>query len=93
MTTAGPSTGNTAGITAAPVLRQPAEILHAEELAALAAHDDGERPAGWRLSPRQVVTFICGSEGKALKPGRGAAKKPGMVISRKYHGDDRLAGR
>src|SRR5690606_7764672 len=34
--------------------RLPAELRHAEELAALAAVDTGPRPEGWRLSPRAV---------------------------------------
>lgn len=39
----------------------PAEDAYAQELAALAAADDGPRPPGWRLTPRAVVTFIMGS--------------------------------
>lgn len=42
------------------VLRQPAELLYAHELEALKAHDKGERPAGWQLSPRAVLTYITG---------------------------------
>ena len=34
---------------------------YADELAFLAASDDGPRPPGWRLTPRAVVTFIAGS--------------------------------
>ncbi|WP_059010439.1 AAA family ATPase [Streptomyces specialis] len=53
----------------APAARQtlPAEERHAGELAFLAAPDDGPRPPGWRLTPRAVVTFICGSGGEALR--------------------------
>ena len=46
------------------VVRQPAEILFADELAALAANDEHERPPGWRLSPRAVRAFIVGLKGK-----------------------------
>ena len=51
--------------TAAQVLS--AEQRYADELAFLAAHDDGARPPGWALTPRAVVTFIQGSNGEALK--------------------------
>ncbi len=44
-----------------------AEQRYADELAFLAAHDDGPRPPGWALTPRAVVTFICGSGGETLK--------------------------
>jgi MoxR-like ATPase len=61
------------------VLRPPAEELHADELAALAQADKDARPPGWKLSPRAVRNFICGSE------------KP--QISRKFYGDDTLVER
>jgi MoxR-like ATPase len=61
--------------------RLPAEILHAEELAALAANDPWPRPPGWRLSPRSVRTFLLG--GRAGK----------TDVSRKFYGDDPLADR
>lgn len=51
--------------TAAQVLS--AEQRYADELAFLAAYDDGARPPGWTLTPRAVVTFIQGSDGEALK--------------------------
>ncbi|RKN12709.1 ATP-binding protein [Streptomyces radicis] len=44
----------------------PPEDRYAAELAFLAAHDPGPRPPGWRLTPRAVVTFVMGSEGRAL---------------------------
>ncbi|GGT00701.1 AAA family ATPase [Nonomuraea spiralis] len=43
-----------------------AEQRYATELAFLAAHDDGPRPPGWLLTPRAVVTFICGSGEETL---------------------------
>jgi len=67
------------------VARQPAEILFAEELAALAAHDPWPRPPGWRLSPRGVRKFILGAEGRDA-PG-------GVPVSRKFYGDDALVDR
>ncbi|MFI6924088.1 AAA family ATPase [Nonomuraea spiralis] len=43
-----------------------AEQRYATELAFLAVHDDGPRPPGWLLTPRAVVTFICGSGEETL---------------------------
>ena len=60
------------------VLRQPAETLYAEELEALAAEDKYPRPAGWKMSARAVLTYICG--GKAGK----------LEITPKYIGHPRL---
>jgi MoxR-like ATPase len=60
-------------------LRLPAETIHAAELKALAAHDDGHRPPNWQLSPRAVVTYLMG--------GRAA---DGSVVTPKYVGDKRL---
>jgi MoxR-like ATPase len=61
-----------------PILRQPAEQEYAAELAALAAHDREEKPAGWKLSPRAVRTYILGG-------------KVGEVeIRPKYLGSERL---
>ncbi len=61
------------------VLRPPAEIRYADELAALAQGDKAPRPPGWKLSPRAVRAFICGS------------KTP--KIDRKFFGDDVLVER
>ncbi|GAA4219522.1 ATP-binding protein [Actinocatenispora rupis] len=55
----------------AAVQMLPAEQRHATELAFLAAYDEGPRPPGWALTPRAVVTFICGSDGEPLTlPGK-----------------------
>src|SRR6266576_2403713 len=43
-------------------LRQPAEILFAEELDALIKTEKHPVPAGWRMSPRSVLTYICGGK-------------------------------
>ena len=43
-------------------LREPAERLFAHELAALAETDTHERPTGWRLSPRAVLTYVLGGK-------------------------------
>ena len=63
----------------AAVLRPAAEELYAEELEVLAKADKDPRPPGWKLSPRAVRNFICGSE------------KP--KVSRKFYGDDTLVER
>ena len=42
------------------LLRPHAEQRYAEELAALAALDERPRPAGWRLSPWAVVSYLMG---------------------------------
>ena len=42
------------------VLRAPAEELYARELDALAQADQYERPPGWQLSPRAVLTYVTG---------------------------------
>ena len=60
-------------------LRKSAEEAYGVELAALAKGDSGQKPAGWALSPRAIVTYLMG--------GRAA---DGTVISAKYVGDKRL---
>src|SRR5688572_1588697 len=59
-------------------LREPAEILFAEELDALIKAEKHPVPAGWRMSPRSVLTYICG--GKCGK----------MDVTPKYIGHQRL---
>jgi MoxR-like ATPase len=44
------------------LLRAPAEIKYAEELAWLESVDDGPKPFSWRLSPKMVRLFVLGSE-------------------------------
>jgi MoxR-like ATPase len=68
----------------------PPEERHAEELAFLAAWDDGPRPPGWKLTPRAVVTFVVGSGGP-LKAGGKAGST--MTISEKFVGDRALVER
>lgn len=59
-------------------LRQPAEILYAAELDALIQAEKHPVPEGWRMSPRSVLTYICG--GKCGK----------LDITPKYIGHTRL---
>ncbi len=65
-------------------IRLPAERRCADELAALAAADTGARPVGWALSPRAVETFLLGSGGEPVE---------GVVVRRKFYGDDVLVQR
>lgn len=44
------------------ILRAPAEELFVEEIEALIASDKHEKPASWRMSPRAVLTYICGGK-------------------------------
>jgi MoxR-like ATPase len=59
-------------------LRPPAEILFAAELAALEKNDKAAKPAGWRLSPKAVETYILGGT------------VGGTTITPKYFGHERL---
>src|SRR6516162_7039531 len=59
-------------------LRLPAEVLYAEELDALAKAEKHHVPAGWRMSPRSVLTYISG--GKCGK----------LDVTPKYIGHQRL---
>src|SRR5215831_15444036 len=59
-------------------LRLPGEILFAEELDALIKAEKHAIPAGWKMSPRAVLTYICG--GKVGK----------LAITPKYIGHSRL---
>lgn len=60
------------------ILRLPAEKLFEEELSALIKAEKDPIPAGWKMSPRSVKTYICG--GKVGK----------TVITPKYIGHERL---
>src|SRR5215471_17815504 len=59
-------------------LRLPGEILYAEEMDALIKGEKHSIPAGWRMSPRSVLTYVCG--GKCGK----------LDITPKYIGHQRL---
>lgn len=69
------------------------ERLWAEELAFLAAWDDGPRPPGWRLTPRAVVTFIMGSRDEKLSLPKGAKGQKPTAIAEKFVGDRALVER
>lgn len=81
-----------------PVRRQidPPEHAYAEELAFLAAYDDGPRPPGWRLTPRAVVTFVIGSAGQALSLPAAACREglpAKLTVGVKFVGDRSLVER
>ena len=69
--------GSAAGA-AGSVLRAPAEVLFAGELDAIVAADQHEKPPGWRMSPRAVLTYITGGT------------VGGVAITPKYIGYQRL---
>ncbi len=75
----------------ARILRPPSEERYAEELAALAATDEGDKPPGWRMSPRKVCSFICGTDGAISHNWKGAPTR--TVVTRKFYGDDALVER
>jgi MoxR-like ATPase len=72
----------------APRQIDPPEYRHADELAFLAASDSGPRPPGWALTPRAVVTFVAGSEGRRIT-GPGGRR----AIEAKFVGDRALVER
>lgn len=69
----------------------PPERAFATELLFLEHFDPGPRPPGFRLTPRAVVTFVCGSGGETLKLPKGARPPDGLpkqlVVSPKFVGD------
>jgi MoxR-like ATPase len=72
------------------VLREPAEIRHADQLAALKQNDPDTPPAPWRLSPRSVLAYVLG--GKTLKATIDGTKVD-VPITRKFFGDDSIVER
>jgi len=66
------------------ILREPAEVKYAEELAWLKSIDTGSRPFSWHLSPRLVRIFILGST---------PADKLERAIVPKFFGDPRTVER
>ncbi len=60
------------------VLRLAAEEQFAEELTALKTADKGDKPSGWALSPKAVLTYVTGGQAD------------GVAITPKYVGDKRI---
>ncbi|MER5768224.1 AAA family ATPase [Streptomyces sp. NPDC001985] len=65
------------------------EDRYRRELEFLAACDEGPRPPGWRMTPRSVVVFVCGSDGEPLIAPDGRR----LVVPRKFVGDRALVER
>ncbi|MER7047278.1 AAA family ATPase [Streptomyces jumonjinensis] len=65
------------------------EHRYARELEFLAAYDQGPRPPGWRMTPRAVVLFVCGSDDEPLRAADGGR----LTVSRKFVGDRALVER
>jgi MoxR-like ATPase len=86
-----------AAVEPAPVQAPPPEEIHAQELTFLAAWDAGDRPPGWKLTPRAVVTFIVGSGGDTLKLAAGKPAPGGvptaLAITEKFVGERALVER
>jgi MoxR-like ATPase len=92
-------------VTDHPPAAQAAQVLsaeqrYAEELAFLAAHDQGPRPPGWALTPRAVVTFVRGSAGETLtlpadrrRAADGTELPASMVVPAKFVGERSLVER
>lgn len=59
-------------------LRLPAERQYSAELEALIENERHPIPSGWRMSPRSVLTYVCGGEAG------------GVLITPKYIGHRRL---
>ncbi len=60
-------------------VRLAPEQRYADELARLTQADRDAKPAGWKLSPRAIRSFILGNES--------------LQVSRKFYGDDPLVDR
>ena len=73
------------------ILREPAEVQFAAQLAALKQHDGDTPPSAWKLSPRSVLAYIAGTP-KPLKATIDG-KTVEVAITRKFFGDDSLVER
>lgn len=67
------------------LLREPAELRYAAELDWLAKNDAGQRPPGWKLSPKAVRTFILGTQAGGNKSKNSQSDE--LSISKKFHGE------
>jgi len=73
------------------ILREPAEVQFAAQLAALKQNDGDTPPSAWKLSPRSVLAYIAGTP----KPRKATidGKTVEVAITRKFFGDDALVER
>jgi MoxR-like ATPase len=72
------------------ILRLPAEQTFAAQLEALRQNDPDKPPSSWRMSPRNVLTYIIG--GKTLDADLNG-KKQKVDITRKFFGDTAIVER
>jgi MoxR-like ATPase len=72
------------------VLREPAEVRHADQIEALKQNDPDTPPKPWRLSPRAVLNYVVG--GKPLKANING-KSVEVPITRKFFGEDAIVER
>jgi MoxR-like ATPase len=72
------------------VLREPAEVRHADQIEALKQNDADKPPPNWKLSPRAVLAYVVG--GKSLKA-KIDGKTGEVPITRKFFGDDGIVER
>ena len=49
------------------VQRLPAEQLFQKEIDGLIANEKNPVPTGWRMSPKSVLTYICGGESGGME--------------------------
>lgn len=74
----------------------PPEVRFQEELTFLEQQDPGRKPPGWRLTPRALVTFICGSGNEVLhlpKADAGQTWQAPRAITQKFVGERALVER
>ena len=81
----------TASDTKLDILREPAEVQYATQLAALAQNDSDTPPSAWKLSPRSVLAYIVGTAKPLKLTVNGKATE--VAITRKFFGDDALVER
>ena len=84
------ATENGASPANSDVLREPAEVRHADQFEALKQNDPDTPPAPWKLSPKAVFTYVTG--GKTLKA-KLDGKSVDVPITRKFFGDDGIVER
>lgn len=72
------SAQNSAVATTSDIQRAPAEVVYSNEIAELIKNDTHEKPPGWKMSARSVLTYICGG------------KSGDVTITPKYVGNRRL---
>lgn len=80
------------------IIKEPAEIKYKDELQYLIDSDDSsKKPINWKLSPKQVIKFILGSDepidSSSSTKGKGKSKKTEISISKKFYGDPILIQR